>query len=280
VLVGITGGDYVNMQWLGGGRVLVLGARLAAQAGDEAAAKASVEASLTLISELGDQPGLIYARRLAAYSALDRSDWADAARHLKAMLTIAREAHDQAALVRALEAIGELLTGLEEPKRALCLAGTADVLRQTLAVRTVPMEAARLDRSLELARRGLGQRAKDDGARHLVAHESLAEECPQPALLGRRDQLFAISVVVLAAKLAKCDGQVRREEIDAPAGQVGRRVPLPGFYFLWSVERVGLLYDLPALGERDWYRWGAEALVANQTERGDWRARIEEAAEE
>jgi DnaJ like chaperone protein len=35
------------------------------------------------------------------------------------------------------------------------------------------------------------------------------------ALLGRRDQLFAISVTVLAAKLAKCDGLVTRAEIDA-----------------------------------------------------------------
>ena len=35
------------------------------------------------------------------------------------------------------------------------------------------------------------------------------------ALLGRRDQLFAIGVVVLAAKLAKTDGPVVRAEIDA-----------------------------------------------------------------
>jgi DnaJ like chaperone protein len=35
------------------------------------------------------------------------------------------------------------------------------------------------------------------------------------ALFGRRDQLFAITVVVLAAKLAKCDGPVSRSEIDA-----------------------------------------------------------------
>ncbi len=35
------------------------------------------------------------------------------------------------------------------------------------------------------------------------------------ALLGRKDQVFAICVVVLAAKLAKCDGPVRRPEIDA-----------------------------------------------------------------
>ncbi len=35
------------------------------------------------------------------------------------------------------------------------------------------------------------------------------------AMFGRRDQLFAVTVVVLAAKLSKCDGAVTRDEIDA-----------------------------------------------------------------
>lgn len=35
------------------------------------------------------------------------------------------------------------------------------------------------------------------------------------ALLGGKESLFAIGVVVLAAKLAKCDGPVKRAEIDA-----------------------------------------------------------------
>ena len=35
------------------------------------------------------------------------------------------------------------------------------------------------------------------------------------AMMGGRDQLFAIGVVVLSAKLAKCDGAVSRAEIDA-----------------------------------------------------------------
>jgi DnaJ like chaperone protein len=35
------------------------------------------------------------------------------------------------------------------------------------------------------------------------------------AMLGRRDQVFSICIVVLAAKLAKCDGPVNRHEIDA-----------------------------------------------------------------
>jgi hypothetical protein len=41
-------------------------------------------------------------------------------------------------------------------------------------------------------------------------------------------------------------------------------------YFLWSVERVAVLYDLATIGTRDWYRWGAEMLVANQQINGNW----------
>ncbi|MGE4482321.1 TerB family tellurite resistance protein [Acidocella sp.] len=35
------------------------------------------------------------------------------------------------------------------------------------------------------------------------------------SMLGRRDQIFAVGVTVLAAKLCKCDGPVSRAEIDA-----------------------------------------------------------------
>lgn len=55
------------------------------------------------------------------------------------------------------------------------------------------------------------------------------------ALLGRRDQVFAIGVVVLAAKLAKCDGPVVRAEIDAFKRQF--RVPPE------AARDVGRLFD-------------------------------------
>ena len=55
------------------------------------------------------------------------------------------------------------------------------------------------------------------------------------ALLGRRDQLFAIGCVVLSAKLAKCDGPVVRAEIDAFKRQF--RIPPD------SVRDVGRLFD-------------------------------------
>lgn len=55
------------------------------------------------------------------------------------------------------------------------------------------------------------------------------------AMLGRRDQVFAISVVVLSAKLAKCDGAVTRSEIDAFKRQF--RIPPE------QVRDVGRLFD-------------------------------------
>ena len=55
------------------------------------------------------------------------------------------------------------------------------------------------------------------------------------AMVNRRDQLFAICVVVLSAKLAKCDGRVGRQEIDAFKHQF--RIPPE------SVRDVGRLFD-------------------------------------
>src|SRR5690349_21682326 len=55
------------------------------------------------------------------------------------------------------------------------------------------------------------------------------------AMFNRRDQLFAIGVVVLSAKLAKCDGPVKRAEIDAFKRQF--RIPPE------SVRDIGRLFD-------------------------------------
>jgi hypothetical protein len=57
--------------------------------------------------------------------------------------------------------------------------------------------------------------------------------------------------------------------IGTPAGQ-WQNHPQANRYFLWSLERVGVLYDLPLIGDKDWYRWGAEILVANQQADYSW----------
>jgi hypothetical protein len=42
------------------------------------------------------------------------------------------------------------------------------------------------------------------------------------------------------------------------------------FYFLWSLERVGVLYGLDRIGGMDWYDLGAEDLVEAQHLSGSW----------
>ena len=41
-------------------------------------------------------------------------------------------------------------------------------------------------------------------------------------------------------------------------------------YFLWSVERVGVLLGLEQIGEVDWFQRGADGLLKTQTEEGGW----------
>ena len=71
------------------------------------------------------------------------------------------------------------------------------------------------------------------------------------ALLGSREQLFAICVVVLSAKLAKCDGPVKREEIDA----FKRLFRIPPE----SLREVGQLFDQARDSSED-YEGFAERL--------------------
>lgn len=64
----------------------------------------------------------------------------------------------------------------------------------------------------------LGHAADEGGLaklRTMLPTASILGPARMAALLGRRDQLFAIAVVVLSAKLAKVDAPVNRAEIDA-----------------------------------------------------------------
>ncbi|HTU16711.1 MAG TPA: hypothetical protein VMG10_01505 [Gemmataceae bacterium] len=58
--------------------------------------------------------------------------------------------------------------------------------------------------------------------------------------------------------------------IGRPTGHMDRPAPFYDLYFLWSAERVAMLYDLRTIGDKDWYRWGAESLVTNQKPSGWW----------
>jgi hypothetical protein len=46
-------------------------------------------------------------------------------------------------------------------------------------------------------------------------------------------------------------------------------------YFLWSLERMAMIYDLRTVGEKEWYPWAARMLVDVQQSDGSWHAPYE-----
>jgi hypothetical protein len=60
------------------------------------------------------------------------------------------------------------------------------------------------------------------------------------------------------------------KNVGAPTGKMQGHAQ-KNLYFLWSVERVGVLYNIGTINKKDWYRWGAEILVANQQLDGNWK---------
>jgi hypothetical protein len=60
--------------------------------------------------------------------------------------------------------------------------------------------------------------------------------------------------------------------VGQPTGaKPGQPIPMANLYFLWSLERVAVLYDLKAIEGKDWYGWAREVLLANQQPRGNWQ---------
>lgn len=62
-------------------------------------------------------------------------------------------------------------------------------------------------------------------------------------------------------------------KVGEPAGTFEGRPTVKdagGLYQLWALERIGVLYDLPTLGNKDWYKWGMEILVCHQKLDGSW----------
>jgi hypothetical protein len=57
------------------------------------------------------------------------------------------------------------------------------------------------------------------------------------------------------------------DDISASAAEA-----LPGVnaYFLWTLERVGVLYNLRYIDGKDWYRWGAQVTLQRQRDDGSW----------
>src|SRR5262249_23024359 len=55
-------------------------------------------------------------------------------------------------------------------------------------------------------------------------------------------------------------------------GKAGR-----SYYFLWTLERMAIIYGLDKINNKDWYAWGAQLLVHNQQGDGNWNGEFHQA---
>jgi hypothetical protein len=60
--------------------------------------------------------------------------------------------------------------------------------------------------------------------------------------------------------------------IGQPPRARGGRTQLTQMYFLWSVERVAVLYQQKTIGDKEWYQWGLSMLAPHQKPDGSWHS--------
>ncbi|MCI0682221.1 MAG: hypothetical protein L0Y71_08965 [Gemmataceae bacterium] len=55
-----------------------------------------------------------------------------------------------------------------------------------------------------------------------------------------------------------------------PRGKLVQADSSSDLYYLWTLERAAVVFDLQTIGGKDWYAWGAPIIVAHQGADGSW----------
>jgi hypothetical protein len=139
--------------------------------------------------------------------------------------------------------------------------------------------ALAIGRGLDKAPAGPAQDpAIDKGLRYLAA--ALKRVAPVPEEEKERRLKEAAELAEAAVRWTSLTPQERKEVAKRNGASIKWRGALVDadargdLYFLWSVERVAVLYNLKTVGQVDWYAWGADLLLANQQSDGSWRERL------
>jgi hypothetical protein len=98
-----------------------------------------------------------------------------------------------------------------------------------------------------------------------VASELAEDAGKKPA--GVKDPILQRGVLAIASTVGDPIGDRKGVARAAGVAVAGGK----SYYFLWSLERAMVALNIDRLGGRDWYTWGCEILVANQSPDGSWQ---------
>jgi hypothetical protein len=82
-----------------------------------------------------------------------------------------------------------------------------------------------------------------------------------PSLGGVQDNAIRAGFEALAPHIG--------QPLGSGPGAIGNSNTV-NLYFLWSIERVAVMYNLTKIGDKDWYRDWALALAQRQQADGSW----------
>jgi hypothetical protein len=136
-----------------------------------------------------------------------------------------------------------------------------------------------VDHSLDLVVRRFRNSQNEDGSFPYTGHSTAS---PEPSMTCAGLLGLAVGYGIAdksAAGGPKQDSAIQNalehlsKSIGRPAPAAQKRVPMTEMYFLWSTERVAVLYQLKTILDKDWYHWGYTMLRKNQKPDGSWFAR-------
>lgn len=64
--------------------------------------------------------------------------------------------------------------------------------------------------------------------------------------------------------------QINVPKIEGSSGKIIGADAHGDLYYLWSLERVAMVYDLQKIGGKDWYEWASGVLIDSQKKDGSW----------
>jgi hypothetical protein len=117
---------------------------------------------------------------------------------------------------------------------------------------------------------------------------SWSYEWKSPQDTQRPDSMTCAGLIGLAvgrgnvnnANLKKGDPAIEKglrfvsQRLVAPRqGKLVGAASLGDLYYLWTLERAAVIFDLQTIGGRDWYAWAAPIIVAAQDSSGFWQER-------